>query len=118
MFPISSLGSLATGFNMRCALSRRAIKRPSRPRAQTFRQNKDLDVEAAITELAVGEALVSLLNEKGQPGIVDRALIYPPKTQLPPLAAGEREQVVKQSTLYGHYERVVDRESAYEMLKV
>src|SRR6266404_6625203 len=86
--------------------------------AQTFRQNKDLDVEAAITELAVGEALVSLLNEKGQPGIVDRALIYPPKSQLPPLAAGEREQVVKQSTLYGHYERVVDRESAYEMLKV
>ena len=85
--------------------------------AQTFRQNKDLDVEAAITELAVGEALVSLLNEKGQPGIVDRALIYPPKSQLPPLAAGEREQVVKQSTLYGHYERVVDRESAYEMLK-
>jgi uncharacterized protein len=85
--------------------------------AQTFRQNKNLDVEAAITELAVGEALVSLLNEKGQPGIVDRALIYPPKSQLPPLAAGEREQVVKQSTLYGHYERVVDRESAYEMLK-
>jgi DNA helicase HerA-like ATPase len=85
--------------------------------AQTFRQNKDLDVEAAITELGVGEALVSLLNEKGQPAIVDRALIYPPKSQLPPLAAGEREQVVKQSTLYGHYERVVDRESAYEMLK-
>jgi len=85
--------------------------------AQTFRQNKDFDVEAAITELGVGEALVSFLNEKGQPTVVDRALIYPPQSQLPPLAAGERDQVVKQSTLYGHYEKAVDRESAYEMLK-
>jgi len=85
--------------------------------AQTFRQNKDVDVEAAITELGVGEALVSFLNDKGQPTIVERALIYPPQSQLPPLAAGEREQVVKQSTLYGHYEKIVDRESAYEMLK-
>jgi DNA helicase HerA-like ATPase len=86
--------------------------------AQTFRQNKDLDVELAITELGVGEALVSLLDEKGQPGIVDRALIYPPQSQLPPLAAGERDQVIKQSVVYGHYEKIVDRESAYEMLKV
>ncbi len=85
--------------------------------AQTFRQNKDVDVESAITELGVGEALVSLLNDKGQPTIVERALIYPPQSQLPPLAAGEREQTVKQSTLYGHYEKIVDRESAYEMLK-
>ena len=85
--------------------------------AQTFRQNKEIDVESAITELGVGEALVSFLNDKGQPTPVERALIYPPQSQLPPLAAGERERVVKQSTLYGHYEKVVDRESAYEMLK-
>ncbi|MGE5217263.1 MAG: helicase HerA-like domain-containing protein [Chloroflexota bacterium] len=85
--------------------------------AQTFRQNENLDVEAAITELGVGEALVSFLDEKGQPAVVDRALIYPPQSQLPPLDPVAREQVVKQSTLYGHYERVVDRESAYEMLK-
>ena len=85
--------------------------------ATTFRQNKDIDVEAVITELGVGEALVSFLDEKGQPTVVDRALIYPPQSQLPPLAAGEREQAVKQSTLYGHYEKLVDRESAYEMLK-
>ena len=85
--------------------------------ATTFRQNKELDVEAVITELGVGEALVSLLNEKGQPNVVDRALIYPPESQLPPLSAAEREQTVKQSALYGHYEKVVDRESAYEMLK-
>ena len=85
--------------------------------AQTFRQNKDLDVEAAITELGVGEALVSFLSEKGQPTVVDRALIYPPKSQLPPLTPAERDQVIKQSAFYGHYEKVVDRESAYEMLK-
>ena len=85
--------------------------------AQTFRQNKDLDIESAITELGVGEALVSLLTEKGQPSVVDRALIYPPQSQLPPLAPDQLDQVVKQSALYGHYEKVVDRESAYEMLK-
>jgi DNA helicase HerA-like ATPase len=85
--------------------------------AQTFRQNKDIDVESAITELGVGEALVSFLNDKGQPTVVERALIYPPQSQLTPLSAGEREQIVKSSTLYGHYEKIVDRESAYEMLK-
>jgi DNA helicase HerA-like ATPase len=84
--------------------------------ATTFRQNKNVDVESAITELGVGEALVSFLNDKGQPTPVERAMIYPPQSQLPPLAAGEREQVVKQSTLYGHYEKIVDRESAYEKL--
>ena len=85
--------------------------------ATTFRQNKEIDVEAVITELGVGEALVSFLNDKGQPNIVDRALIYPPQSQLPPLSAAEREAIIKQSTLYGHYEKLVDRESAYEMLK-
>ena len=53
--------------------------------AKTFRQNKDVDVESAITELGVGEALVSFLNDKGQPTSVERALIYPPQSQLPPL---------------------------------
>ena len=85
--------------------------------AQTFRQNPAIDVEAAITELGVGEALVSFLDEKGRPSIVDRALIYPPQSQLPPLAAAQRESIVKQSTIYGHYEKLVDRESAHEMLK-
>jgi DNA helicase HerA-like ATPase len=86
--------------------------------AQTFRPNKKIDVEKAITELGVGEALVSFLDEKGQPNPVDRAMIFPPQSQLPPLAGAEREQVIRQSTLYGHYEKIVDRESAYEMLKV
>ena len=85
--------------------------------ATTFRQNEDLDVESVITELGVGEALVSFLDEKGQPEIVDRAMVFPPESQLPPLSAAEREAIVKRSTLYGHYEKLVDRESAYEMLK-
>ena len=85
--------------------------------AQTFRQNPKLDVEAAITELGVGEALVSFLDKKGRPNIVDRALIYPPQSQLPPLTPAERQGIIKQSSIYGHYEKGVDRESAYEMLK-
>lgn len=88
-----------------------------RAAAQTFRQNPDLDVEAAITELGVGEALVSFLDEKGSPNIVDRALIYPPQSRLTPLTAAERDGLVKQSTIFGHYEKAVDRDSAYEMLK-
>src|SRR5499426_4020898 len=85
--------------------------------AQTFRQNPKLDVEAAITELGVGEALVSFLDEKGRPNVVDRALVYPPQSQLPPLTPSERDSIIKQSSIFGHYEKVVDRESAYEMLK-
>jgi DNA helicase HerA-like ATPase len=85
--------------------------------ATTFRQNKDIDVETVITELGVGEALVSFLNDKGQPNVVERALVYPPESQLPPLSAADRDQIVKQSGIYGHYEKAVDRESAYEMLK-
>ena len=57
------------------------------------------------------------LDEKGRPNIVDRALVYPPQSQLPPLTSTERESIVKQSSLFGHYEKAVDRESAYEMLK-
>lgn len=85
--------------------------------ATTFRANPDIDVETAITQLGVGEALVSFLDEKGTPGIVQRALIYPPQSQLPPLTDEERKQVVAQSLVAGHYEKAVDRESAFEMLK-
>jgi DNA helicase HerA-like ATPase len=85
--------------------------------AQTFRQNKDIDVASVISELGVGEALVSFLNEKGQPNVVDRALIYPPHSQLPPISAAEREEIIKQSTIAGHYDKALDRDSAYEMLQ-
>lgn len=84
--------------------------------AQTFRTNPRLDVETAITELAVGEALVSLLDQKGQPGIVQRALIRPPQSQIGAVTPEHRQQIILQSGLYGHYEKMVDRESAYEQL--
>ncbi|MGE5239527.1 MAG: helicase HerA-like domain-containing protein [Chloroflexota bacterium] len=85
--------------------------------AETFRPNPKLNVMSAITELGVGEALVSMLDEKGSPTVVERAYICPPKSRLTPLSAEERMQVIRNSALHGHYERVVDRESAYERLK-
>jgi len=88
-----------------------------RAAAETFRANPGLDVEAAITELAVGEALVSLLDEKGRPHPVERALIAPPHGQLGPITPEQRQSIIKQSVLFGYYEAEVDRESAYEKLK-
>jgi len=85
--------------------------------AETFRPNPKLKVAEAITELAVGEALVSVLDEKGSPTMVEQALIYPPRSRLNPLTAEERTQIIRNSVLYGHYEKTVDRESAYEKLK-
>src|SRR6185295_11211025 len=85
--------------------------------ASTFRQNPKVPTEKAITELAVGEALVSLLDESGVPRPVERALIDPPRSQLAPLSADDRAAVVRSSVLYGHYEQAVDRESAYEKLQ-
>ncbi len=85
--------------------------------AQTFRTNPKFDVETIITQLAVGEALVSFLDDKGVPGIVDRALVCPPRSQLGPITTDQRQALIKQSVLYGHYEKVIDRESAFEKLK-
>ena len=87
-----------------------------RTAAETFRANPKLDVAQVISELGVGEALVSVLDEKGTPSMVERAFIYPPRTQLAPLAPAERDAIIKRSALFGHYEEVVDRESAYERL--
>ena len=85
--------------------------------AETLRPNPKFKAEKAITELGVGEALVSLLDEKGRPAVVERALVVPPGSQLGPLTEAEREKLVAGSDLYGHYEKAVDRESAYEQLK-
>jgi hypothetical protein len=85
--------------------------------AQTLRANPGFDVEAAITELGVGEALVSFLDEQGRPTIVERAFVLPPASRIGPLTADERQAIIKGSAIYGHYEALVDRESAYEKLK-
>ncbi len=88
-----------------------------RAAAQTFRANPQVNVEQAITELGVGEVLVSLLEETGTPAMVERALVVPPRSRIGPVPAGRRQEIVRGSVLYGHYEKAVDRESAYERLK-
>ena len=84
--------------------------------ASTMRANPKLDVEAVITELAVGEALVSFLDEKGRPTVVERAFIAPPGSRLGPVTPEERAAIMKASLVAGVYETTVDRESAYEKL--
>jgi uncharacterized protein len=86
--------------------------------AETFRQNPKVNVETAITELAVGEALVSLLQMDGTPSVVERAFVRPPCSRLGPVQSGERKIVLTTSPYAGKYEETVDRESAYEILKV
>jgi DNA helicase HerA-like ATPase len=85
--------------------------------ADTLRPNPKLKAEKVITELGVGEALVSLLDEKGRPSIVERAFIVPPASQVGPVGADERAQMIRSSALLSKYDKTVDRESAYEKLK-
>ena len=88
-----------------------------RSAAETFRANPKLDVSNVITELAVGEALVSFLDENGTPNVVERALVVPPHSQIGPITADQRQAVLRNSVVAGVYEKTVDRESAYERLK-
>jgi len=85
--------------------------------AETMRPNPRLKIAEAITELGVGEALVSFLDEKGRPGVTERAFIVPPGSQIGPVTEAERAAVIASSSIAGHYEKAVDRESAYEKLK-
>src|SRR5881394_2119038 len=85
--------------------------------AQTFRQNPKLKIENVLTELAVGEALVSMLDENGSPQIVERAKIVPPRSQVGAITPDQRKQTINSSVLVGHYETAIDRESAYEKLQ-
>ncbi|CTQ72992.1 Ornithine/acetylornithine aminotransferase [Roseibium alexandrii] len=87
-----------------------------RAAAETFRPNPDLDTERVITELGVGEALVSTLEGKGIPSIVQRTLIRPPCSQLGPVTQAERRTLIQSSPVFGLYERQRDRVSAYEVL--
>jgi DNA helicase HerA-like ATPase len=85
--------------------------------AETLRPNPKLKAERVITELEVGEALVSLLDEKGRPSMVERAFILPPGSRLGPITPEERSSAMRASHIFGKYETPVDRESAYEKLK-
>lgn len=88
-----------------------------RASAETMRDNVDLDEIAAIMDLGVGEALVSMLDAKGKPGITERAFILPPQAHLGPITPAQRATLIQNSLIAGHYEKQVDRESAYETLK-
>ena len=92
-------------------------QRAVRAAAETLRANPAFDAAAAITELAVGEALVSTLQDRGVPGVVERTLICPPCSRIGPATPEERRLAIAQSPLAGRYDRTVDRESAYEILK-
>jgi uncharacterized protein len=85
--------------------------------ADTMRAKPGLDIATAITELGVGEALISLLDEKGRPGITERVFVLPPGSQIGPISAEQRSALLQNSLVAGVYEKTVDRESAYEKLK-
>ena len=85
--------------------------------ASTMRANPGLDIETAITELAVGEALVSFLDAKGRPSVTERVYVLPPGSQIGPITAEQRKALIAGSLVAGVYEKAVDRESAYEKIK-
>ena len=85
--------------------------------AQTMRQKPGLDIETAITELAVGEALISLLDAKGRPTVTERVYVLPPGSQIGPITPEQRQALLQNSLVAGVYEKAVDRESAYEKLQ-
>ncbi|CAM8661273.1 COG0433 HerA helicase [Comamonadaceae bacterium] len=85
--------------------------------ADTMRANPGLDVATAITELGVGEALVSLMDEKGRPSLTERVFVIPPASQIGPITPEQRKTLITESIVAGVYEKAVDRESAFEALK-
>ncbi|HEV2039670.1 MAG TPA: helicase HerA-like domain-containing protein [Casimicrobiaceae bacterium] len=85
--------------------------------AETMRANPKFSTEKAITELGVGEALISFLDEKGRPNVVERAFVLPPASRIGPITTEERTAVIAASSLKGTYDKTIDRESAYEKLK-
>ena len=85
--------------------------------AQTMRANPKFDAATVITELGVGEALVSFLDEKGRPTVVERSMIFPPASRLGPLTADERQALILASPFHAVYDQTVDRESAFEILR-
>ncbi|MGE0383746.1 MAG: helicase HerA-like domain-containing protein [Gammaproteobacteria bacterium] len=115
--PDAVLGQLGNRIQHALRAFTPADQKAVRAAAQTFRPNPRLDVQAAITELAVGEALVSTLGEGGVPTPVERILIRPPCGRIGPATLAERQDAIAASPIAGRYERVLDRVSAFEMLR-
>jgi hypothetical protein len=85
--------------------------------ADTMRPKEGLDIGAAITELAVGEALISFLDEKGRPSLTERVYVLPPSSQIGPISPAQRQALLAESLVAGVYEKEVDRDSAFEAIK-
>jgi DNA helicase HerA-like ATPase len=114
--PDSVLGQLGNRIQHALRAFTPRDQRAVKAAAETFRPNPGVDVGKAITELAVGEGLISVLDEKGTPVPVERAFVYPPQSKIGPITPEEQKKVIQSSVLFGHYENMVDRESAYERL--
>ncbi len=114
--PESVLGQLGNRVQHALRAFTPADQKAVRAAAQTFRANPALNTEEVLTQLAVGEALVSVLDADGQPTVVERALIVPPRSQIGPVDASQRRAIIDGSIVAGFYEKAVDRESAYERL--
>jgi uncharacterized protein len=114
--PMSVLGQLGNRVQHALRAFTPIDQKALKTAAQTFRLNPKINVEQAIAELGVGEALVSFLDETGAPSIVQRALIIPPGSQIGAISPEQRQHLIQNSPLQGHYEATEDRESAYEIL--
>lgn len=114
--PESVLGQLGNRVQHALRAFTPKVQKAVKAAAETFRANPTVNVAEAITQLGVGEALISVLDEKGMPTPVEIAYVYPPQSQLKPLEATERSAFVKQDDLYPHYSQYVDNESAFEVL--
>lgn len=115
--PDSILGQLGNRFQHALRAFSPRDQKAVQVAAETFRQNPKFNTEEAITQLAVGEALVSLLEDGGTPSVVDRTLIAPPASFLGALDDAQRRDIIKASPVDGVYDEVVDRESAFELLQ-
>jgi DNA helicase HerA-like ATPase len=115
--PVSVLGQMGNRVQHALRAFTPRDQKAVRSAAETFRSDGSFDVSEVISELAVGEALASMLDVGGSPLAVERAKIAPPESRLGAITPDERQQLIRASTLFGRYDKVIDRESAYELLK-
>ncbi len=115
--PDSVLGQLGNRIQHALRAYTPAERKGVKAAADSFRPNPNFDVKDVITQLGVGEALVSTLDEKGAPSVVQRTLIRPPASRLGPMKADERKEIIAQSQFFDKYTETIDRESAYELLE-
>lgn len=115
--PDSVLGQLGNRIQHALRAYTPAERKGVKAAAESFRENPAFDTQDVITDLGVGEALVSMLDEKGRPSMVQRTLIRPPSSQLGPATKAEREEVMADSPVADKYDELIDRESAYEILE-